>query len=84
MRDGGNGLQRPDQQPLYLNRDCSMTAVHLYLSDHKPTTINRVIDAVKHFHDAQQTAGLQVQLARATRECWRRSTTRWCELPMML
>lgn len=47
----------------YLNRDCSMTAVHLYLSDHKTTTINRVIDAVKHFRDTHQTAGLEVRLA---------------------
>jgi len=47
----------------YLNRDCSMTAIHLYLSDHKTTTINRVIDAVKHFRDTHETAGLKVRLA---------------------
>jgi len=47
----------------YLNRDCSMTAVHLYLADHKTTTINRVIDAVRHFRDAHQAPGLKVRLA---------------------
>jgi uncharacterized protein len=47
----------------YLNRDCSMTAVHLYLADHKTTTINRVIDAVRHFRDTHQAPGLKVRLA---------------------
>ena len=47
----------------YSNKDCSMTAVHLYLSDHKATTINRVIDAVKKFRDAHRVAGITVRLA---------------------
>lgn len=47
----------------YLNVDCSMTAIHLYLADHKATTINGVIDAVKHFRDTHQVAGLNVRLA---------------------
>ena len=47
----------------YSSKDCSMTAVHLYLSDHKATTINRVIDAVKKFRDTHRVAGITVRLA---------------------
>ncbi|MCO5396725.1 efflux RND transporter permease subunit [Ralstonia soli] len=47
----------------YVNQDCSMTAVHLYLSDHKATTISRVIDAVKQFRDGHPTPGVRVRLA---------------------
>jgi len=47
----------------YLNKDCSMTAVHLYLADHKATTINRVIDAVKQFRDTHPTPGITIRLA---------------------
>lgn len=47
----------------YLNKDCSMTAVHLYLSDHKATTINRVINAVKAFRDSHPTPGVTIRLA---------------------
>jgi predicted RND superfamily exporter protein len=47
----------------YLSRDCSMTAVHLYLADHKATTINRVIVAVKQFRDTHRVPGLTVRLA---------------------
>jgi predicted RND superfamily exporter protein len=47
----------------YLNKDCSMTAVHLYLSDHKASTINGVIDAVKRFRDSHPTPGVRIRLA---------------------
>ncbi|QCP51688.1 RND family transporter [Trinickia violacea] len=47
----------------YLNKDCSMTAIHLYLSDHKATTINGAIDAVKRFRDTHPTPGIHVRLA---------------------
>ncbi len=47
----------------YMNKDCSMTAVNLYLSDHKASTINRVIDAVKQYRDAHPVAGIRVRLA---------------------
>jgi predicted RND superfamily exporter protein len=47
----------------YLNKDCSMTAVHLYLADHKATTINRVIAAVKDFDATHHEPGLVVRLA---------------------
>lgn len=47
----------------YLNRDCSMTAVNLYLTDHKATTINRVIAAVKKFSALHPTPGITVRLA---------------------
>lgn len=47
----------------YVNTDCSMTAVHIYLEDHKATTINGVIEAVKDFRKANQEDGVKVRLA---------------------
>lgn len=47
----------------YMTKDCKMTAVHMYLSDHKATTITGVIDAVKAFRNAHQLDGLTIRLA---------------------
>lgn len=70
----------------YVSTDCSMTAVHAYLADHKATTIQRVIDAVKKFRADNKLAGVNVRLASgnagvlaAVNEEVSRS-----ELPMML
>lgn len=49
--------------PGLMRTDCSMTAVHLYLADHKATTISRVIDAVKTFRTAYPQDGIVVRLA---------------------
>lgn len=46
-----------------MRKDCSMTAVHLFLTDHKATTIQRVIDAVKAFRSSDSLAGVKVRLA---------------------
>ncbi len=46
-----------------MRADCSMTAVHLYLADHKATTINRVIEAAKAFRDEFPMPGVSVRLA---------------------
>lgn len=43
--------------------DCSMTAVHLYLADHKAATINRVIEAAKAFRTDFPMPGVSVRLA---------------------
>jgi predicted RND superfamily exporter protein len=70
----------------FVNVDCSMTAVHAYLADHKATTISRVIDAVKDFRLRNHLEGVTVRLASgnagvlaAINEEVSRS-----ELPMML
>ncbi len=70
----------------YINKDCSMTAVHLYLADHKATTINRVIDAIKDYRGRHPVDGVTVRLAAgnagvlaATNDEVAKS-----ELPMML
>ena len=70
----------------YVSLDCSMTAVHTYLADHKATTIRKVIDAVKQFRDQHKLSGVIVRLASgnagvlaAINEEVSRS-----ELPMML
>ncbi|WP_233849218.1 efflux RND transporter permease subunit [Paraburkholderia sp. HD33-4] len=70
----------------YMTKDCRMTAVHLFLSDHKATTINRVIDAVKTYRADNHLAGVTIRLAAgnagvlaATNDEVARS-----ELPMML
>ncbi|MCR3842134.1 RND family transporter, partial [Pseudomonas aeruginosa] len=43
--------------------DCSMSAVHLYLADHKATTINRVVDAAKAFRSEYPMSGISIRLA---------------------
>ncbi|QTO23397.1 MMPL family transporter [Burkholderia seminalis] len=72
--------------PGIMRKDCSMSAVHIYLSDHKATTINRVIAAVKKFRDTEKLPGVTIRLASgnagvlaATDEVIEHS-----ELPMML
>ncbi len=47
----------------YMNKDCSMTAVHLYLTDHKATTINRAIEAVKRYRLDNHVNGINIRLA---------------------
>ena len=47
----------------FVNVDCSMTAVHAYLADHKATTITRVIDAVKDFRATNHLDRVKVRLA---------------------
>ena len=46
-----------------MRKDCSMTAVHLFLADHKATTIQRVIDAVKEFRSRNTMPGITIRLA---------------------
>jgi uncharacterized protein len=46
-----------------MRKDCSMTAVHLYLTDHKAVTINRVIAAVNDFRATQSQSGVNIRLA---------------------
>ncbi|SDP77618.1 hypothetical protein SAMN04488595_12225 [Ralstonia sp. 25mfcol4.1] len=46
-----------------MRKDCSMTAVHIYLADHKATTINGVIAAVKRFRENHKLNGVQIRLA---------------------
>ncbi|PYY81949.1 RND family transporter [Pseudomonas sp. TKO26] len=49
--------------PGLMRTDCSMSAVHLYLADHKATTINRVIEAAKAFRSQYPMPGVVVRLA---------------------
>ena len=46
-----------------MRKDCSMTAAHLYLTDHKAETIQRVIAAVKSFRSTYQQPGVTIRLA---------------------
>ena len=46
-----------------MNKDASMTAAHLYLTDHKAQTINRVIDAAKEFRRTNHLDNVTVRLA---------------------
>lgn len=72
--------------PGMMRPDCSMTAVHLFLADHKASTIHRVIAAAKAFRSQFTQPGVSVRLASgnagviaAINEEVERS-----ELPMML
>ena len=47
----------------YVNTDCSMTATHLFLTDHKAKTINTVIDKVKEFREQYKLPGVTIRLA---------------------
>ncbi|HEV3020036.1 MAG TPA: MMPL family transporter, partial [Burkholderiaceae bacterium] len=47
----------------FISNDCNMTAVHAYLTDHKATTIQKVIDVVKQFRAEQKLDGVTVRLA---------------------
>jgi predicted RND superfamily exporter protein len=70
----------------FMNKDCSMTAVHLFLSDHKATTINRVIDAVKAFRARDREPGVTIRLAsgNAGVQAAVNEEVHKSELPMML
>ncbi|KOR14724.1 efflux RND transporter permease subunit, partial [Burkholderia cenocepacia] len=46
-----------------MSSDCGMTAVHLFLTDHKATTINRILDDVKRFRASHSFPGITVRLA---------------------
>ncbi|TFE37939.1 RND family transporter [Paraburkholderia dipogonis] len=47
----------------YMTKDCSMTAVHLYLSDHKASTINNVIAAVERYRHQNHLSNVSIRLA---------------------
>ncbi|KWR88000.1 efflux RND transporter permease subunit [Cupriavidus sp. IDO] len=47
----------------YMRKDCSMTAVHLFLADHKATTIAGVIHAVEQFRHANPRKDVKIRLA---------------------
>ena len=47
----------------YMNKECTMTAAHMYLTDHKAATINGVIDAVKKYRQANKLEGVTIRLA---------------------
>ncbi|HFS0752194.1 RND family transporter [Pseudomonas aeruginosa] len=49
--------------PGLMRNDCSMSAVHLYLADHKATTINGVVEAVKAFRSEYPLPGMSIRLA---------------------
>jgi len=49
--------------PGTMRKDCSMTAVHLYLTDHKASTINGVIAAVKAYRATHVLQGVKIRLA---------------------
>ncbi|MHA7685539.1 efflux RND transporter permease subunit [Cupriavidus sp. PET2-C1] len=70
----------------FMSADCGMTAVHLFLTDHKATTINRILDDVKQYRASHPFQGINIRLAAgnagvlaATNDEVEKS-----ELPMML
>ena len=69
-----------------MRKDCSMTAVHLFLTDHKASTINRVIAAVQAFKKANPGEGVQIRLASGNAGVLAaiNDEVEQSELPMML
>jgi predicted RND superfamily exporter protein len=47
----------------YMNKDCSMTAVHLFLTDHKAATLNRILGDVKQYRATHPFHDLSIRLA---------------------
>jgi predicted RND superfamily exporter protein len=47
----------------YMNKDCTMVAAHFFLPDHKATTINGVIKAVKDYRSTHPMEGVKIRLA---------------------
>jgi uncharacterized protein len=47
----------------YMNKDCSMTAAHFFLADHKATTINGVIKAAKDYRATHRQTDVKIRLA---------------------
>ena len=70
----------------YKNKDCSMTAAHMYLADHKATTINGVIEAVRDFRAAHNLAGVYIRNAAGNAGVLAaiNDEVQKSELPMML
>jgi predicted RND superfamily exporter protein len=70
----------------YMNKDASMTAAHMYLTDHKAVTINRVIEAVKAFRATHHLENVKVRLAagNAGVQAAINDEVEKSEIPMML
>ena len=70
----------------YMNKDASMTAAHLYLTDHKAVTINRAIEAAKAFRDTHHLENVRIRLAagNAGVQAAINEEVEKSELPMML
>jgi len=47
----------------YMSKDCSMTAVHLFLKDHKATTIEGVLHAAREFRKTHAMPGVTIRFA---------------------
>ena len=70
----------------YMSKDASMTAAHMYLTDHKAVTINRVIEAAKEFRRTHHLENVKVRLAagNAGVQAAINDEVEKSELPMML
>jgi predicted RND superfamily exporter protein len=47
----------------YMTKDCTMTAAHFYLTDHKATTIKGIVEAVKKYRATNKLDGVKIRLA---------------------
>lgn len=47
----------------YMSSDCGMTAVNLFLADHKAVTLNRILGDIKQYRVLHQLPGLTLRLA---------------------
>jgi predicted RND superfamily exporter protein len=70
----------------YMSKDCTMTAAHIYLTDHKATTIKRIIDVVKRYRAENRLDGVRVRLAAGNAGVMAaiNDEVEKSELPMML
>lgn len=47
----------------FMTADCSMTGVHLFLTDHKAITINKILDDIKGYRASHPFPGISIRLA---------------------
>lgn len=70
----------------YVAADCSMSAVHLFLTDHKAVTLHAVVNAVKSWRGENKLPGVNVRLAsgNAGVQAAIDEAVEHAELPMLL
>ncbi|PVX61403.1 hypothetical protein [Paraburkholderia unamae] len=52
-----------DRMKDFIKAECSMTAVHLFPTGYKATTINLILDDVKAYRETHPSPGITVHLA---------------------
>jgi uncharacterized protein len=82
----GEAVRQVPEGLRLFNAECTLMPVNLYLADHKATTIQGVVNAVKAYREANPMQGVTVRLAsgNAGVQAATNEVVEHSELPMML